>query len=243
MSTTTTMRIVVAVASLLHLLVGSQAYVAISDGLVCDTIPTDPSFEVCAISYQEGPSPAVMEGADNTTVMTYVGNYIHDFLLYASFEGAEGTPQLEVEKQHHVGFNVRVERNGTSNECLVVAVNKNACNSCTYCASSETDGDTYSADCTNLPMGRNVTCESTLNVFFPLTAEALEKEEEEEEEKPVDTPPVDTTTATPAAGGTDQKDDTAASGADQKDDTAASGATARGWAMAALLPTVVSILL
>jgi hypothetical protein len=240
---TTTMRIVVAVASLLHLLVGSQAYVTTSNGLVCDTIPTNPSFEVCAINYQEGPSPAVMEGTDNTTVTTYVGNYIHDFLLYAYFEGADGTPQLEVEKQHHVGFNVRVERNGTSNECLVVAVNKKACNSCTFCATSETDGDTYSADCTNLPMGRNVTCESTLNVFFPLTAEALVKEEEEEEEKPVDTPPVDTT-STPPVDTTATPPPPAAGGADTKDDTSASGAAAaRGWAMAALLPTVVSILL
>jgi hypothetical protein len=187
------MRIFIAV-SLLQLALfpeGSQGFVTISDGLICETITAKnaTSFEVCAISYSEGPSPAV----DDNETLTYIGNYIHDFLVYESFEGAAGTAQLQVDVEHHAGYNVRVERNGTTDECLVVAVNKRVCKSCTFCKSNN-GGDTYSADCTNLRFGRNVSCESATNVFFPLTAEALV---EEDEEVVIVSPPVETTTTTP----------------------------------------------
>jgi hypothetical protein len=202
------MRIFIAV-SLLQLALfpaGSRAFVTISDGLICETITAKnaTSFEVCAISYSEGPSPAV----DANETITYIGNYIHDFLVYESFEGAAGTAQLKVDVEHHAGYNVRVERNGTTDECLVVAVNKRACKSCTFCKNNN-GGDTYSADCTNLRFGRNVTCESATNVLFPLTAEALV----EEEEVVIVSPPVETTTTPPKTTTSDNKSNTVAASA------------------------------
>ncbi len=63
------------------------------------------------------------------------------------------------------------------NDKCAVTIDNEPCASCALC--SEVDFPTYSADCTNLPFGRNVTCEPTqmqtgaaVHLFFPLTADA-----------------------------------------------------------------------
>jgi hypothetical protein len=59
-------------------------------------------------------------------------------------------------------------------KCTVTVIVKDeskVCSSCTICGN-----DLYSADCTGLKHGRNVTCESTGygDVFFPFSKSALE---------------------------------------------------------------------
>jgi hypothetical protein len=61
------------------------------------------------------------------------------------------------------------------NDDCTVKVDDELCNRCVMCTES-----TFSADCTNIPFGREVTCEPTwgglggddANLFFPLTADA-----------------------------------------------------------------------
>jgi hypothetical protein len=71
-------------------------------------------------------------------------------------------------------FLITMERSGEvqgeidRTECEYVAMDGEACSSCSYCGNEK-----FSADCTNLPNGRIVQCESINPVFFPFTSGAL----------------------------------------------------------------------
>lgn len=146
----------------------SHGYISTSDGLLCDTImpKNASSFEVCSIAFFEGPSIVSVEVNDS---VSYEGDYINDYLIYRSFPDAAGTSQSDVAIEYNAGYQIRVERNQTSDECMGVWVNRQNCLSCTFCGN-----ETYSADCTNLQFGRQATCENATQVFFPLTADALQ---------------------------------------------------------------------
>lgn len=54
---------------------------------------------------------------------------------------------------------------GDEKLCTGVTINNQPCQRCVYC-----ENDLFSADCTNIPNGRNVYCESIVPIFYPLSS-------------------------------------------------------------------------
>jgi hypothetical protein len=81
--------------------------------------------------------------------------------------------QYETDDKIKVTWNV----SDGAHTCTGVKINEGKCTSCSICsfaysntASHANDTITdfkISADCTNLPLGRNVTCEDYLPVYYP----------------------------------------------------------------------------
>lgn len=149
-----------------------------TDMVACSNITdseSDTTFEVCAIGGATSPSPAVDE--NGTTV--YLGGYSDSFDIAPGYAEGDRVPgdfvslmTVETSLDDDGNCQVRV--------LLPEAIDFADCDSCTHCdddGGATTLSTLYSADCTNLPNGRSVTCEpSSLgdgDVFFPLTAAAL----------------------------------------------------------------------
>jgi hypothetical protein len=143
----------------------------------CSTLSesSNRTFEVCASWSLQGPSPQMI-GEE----MIYTGGYRNEYKIVTGLkEGADtlSLSESETKKAFSSGILVLVTRDDRDNDKCEVTVsinNKaNVCSSCTFCGK-----DRFSADCSALPNGRNVTCESTgsfgdVDVFFPLTSTAL----------------------------------------------------------------------
>jgi hypothetical protein len=159
----------------------TDAAVALSNEVQCDTLEAEDgsSFDVCYLYSSQTPSPAQFE--NGTTV--YMGPYVN---TYDVLEGVTDGEQVN-NTDDSLLFTIEVGRDSQSNECYVSISpiqTYGQCTSCVYCGD-----DKYTADCTNLPNGRNVTCEASLYaespIFFPLTKEAMSTSDEN------DTPPVE----------------------------------------------------
>jgi len=127
------------------------------------------TFPVCAIGSGTGPSPADL--GNGTTV--YLGGYSDTFQIAAAGAYEEGT---DLPSDFSPVITVTASRDDADVCQISVSFNGTEavdCSSCTYCEGLSF----YSADCTNIEYGREVTCEgSDLTaglIFFPLTAESL----------------------------------------------------------------------
>jgi hypothetical protein len=129
---------------------------------------TGTTFEVCGIYSAFGPSPAQLE--NGTTI--YIGGYSNDYTIVQGLEAGTDTSSGNISASVYPGIEISVFRDDADICGVTVtapgSTDKEACSTCTYCGN-----ETYSADCTNLENGRDVNCESTVSIFFPLTAEAL----------------------------------------------------------------------
>ena len=116
--------------------------------------------EVCATYTAYGPSPAMYP---NGTVV-YVGPTGYDFTYYRDLEDGTDTSKLKKQELHQHSLNFDVSVSWEKGACQV-KIAQMACNSCSICSGeSET---TLSSDCTNIPGGREVTCEKAM-IYYPL---------------------------------------------------------------------------
>lgn len=163
-----------------HLLIASvvlflspstQAAASASSTLDCTPITYDKkTFEACATSEYESPSPAMLT---NGTVV-YLGGYDSIYTFYTGLTSGVVTSTLTqaqlTSHSSNVVVNVRREDSGNCTVNVTVSGVAKSCKFCSYCGV-----DKYTADCTNLDNGRMVNCESTATgtVYFPLNWTAL----------------------------------------------------------------------
>jgi hypothetical protein len=147
--------------------------VAINPIVECSTISTATSapFDVCATWTLYGPSPAEIDGK-----LIYMGGYGTNYKIVTGLkEGVDTTAlsESDLKKAYSKEIGIQVARDDNDNCTVTVNIKgeSKVCSSCMFCGK-----DRYSADCTALKHGRNVTCESTGEgeVFFPLSKSALE---------------------------------------------------------------------
>jgi hypothetical protein len=149
------------------------ASAAINPIVECSTISvaTNAPFDACATWARYGPSPAEIDGK-----LIYMGGYATIYKIVTGLkEGVDTTAlsESDLKKAYSKGIGINVARD--DNDKCTVTVNvkdeSKVCSSCTFCGN-----DRYSADCTALKHGRNVTYESTGEgqVFFPFSKSALE---------------------------------------------------------------------
>jgi len=147
----------------------TNSSVSRSPYVVCNTI-TD--FRVCATGRSTRPAPA--QFGNGTTV--YLGGFSDTFYITSlEFQDLQGqelpTQTISSSDSYYRGVvEISVSRDDNA-VCKSVTVWYNItnttseCASCTYCGDDE-----YSADCTNVPFGRSVTCElanlGNSGVFF-----------------------------------------------------------------------------
>jgi hypothetical protein len=124
-------------------------------------------------SRSDVPSPAVLV-SDVPTSDLSLDEWVRQSVLYQYTLSAIPVDNILPDPSEIV-TTVLVELYG--NDDCTVKVDNELCNRCVLC--SETDFATYTADCTNIPFGREVTCEPAqfqpgqdVNLFFPLTADA-----------------------------------------------------------------------
>jgi hypothetical protein len=147
----------------------TDAAVALSNTVACDTLKAEDgsSFDVCYLYSSETPSPGQLE---NGTVI-YIGQYVNTYDVLDDVSAGDTVNNTD----DILLFTIEVGRDSQSDQCYVSVSpieTFGPCQSCAYCGDEK-----YSADCTNIPNGRNVTCEPSLYaespIFFPLTKEAL----------------------------------------------------------------------
>jgi hypothetical protein len=152
-----------------------EASVAISTIVECSTIADSTNgttFDACATWFAEGPSPAMFPNGS----VVLLGQFRNEYSIVLGLKEGADTFSLSDEEREAAfgnGIIVTVQRESDGNKCEVstkVKGDLNVCNSCSFCGEVA-----YSADCTNLKNGRNVTCEATGtgDVFFPYTSLAL----------------------------------------------------------------------
>jgi len=147
-----------------------HSFVFSTNVLECGIVTVEEgTFPVCAIGSGEGPAPADL--GNGTTV--YLGGYSDTFNIAPAGAYEEGT---ELPSDFSPVITVTASRDDADVCQISVSFNGTEavdCTSCTYCEGLSF----YSADCTNIQDGRQVTCEgSDLAaglIFFPLTAESL----------------------------------------------------------------------
>jgi len=155
---------------LLAFLPSAYSYAYVNPIVECVDIAEDTgtTFEVCGIYEGFGPSPAMLE--NGTTV--YLGGYGTNYTIIQGLEAGTDTTAVNVPAEAYTGIGIYVYRDD-NDACNVTVTLRGSgqedCQACSYCGN-----ETYSADCTNLENGRDVNCESTTSIFFPLTAAALE---------------------------------------------------------------------
>jgi hypothetical protein len=132
----------------------------------CSTISAAPNapFEVCATWTVTGPSLAVID--DKPFYLGGNGNRYN--IVTGLKEGVDTTALSESDLKkaysNEIFIQVHVDDDDKCTVTVIVKDESKVCSSCTICGN-----DLYSADCTGLKHGRNVTCESTGDgdVFFP----------------------------------------------------------------------------
>jgi hypothetical protein len=149
------------------------ASVSLNPIVECSTISTaiNAPFDVCATWTRSGPSPAEIDGK-----LIYMGGYGTNYKIVTGLkEGVDTTAlsESDLKKAYSKEISVLVKRDDDDKCTVTVNVKDESkvCSSCTFCGN-----DRYSADCTGLKHGRNVTCESTGEgeVFFPFSKSGLE---------------------------------------------------------------------
>jgi hypothetical protein len=103
---------------------------------------------------------------ENGTIFQAYKTYFYNYVIYSDQDGGFNP------------FNITIYRSGEKDcttgedrtECDFFGVDDEQCNSCTYCGN-----ETFSADCTNVPFGRKIECESSSTLLFPLTSEVIEQ--------------------------------------------------------------------
>jgi hypothetical protein len=148
---------------------GTDAAAATAPVLDC-TVVSAIKQTVCQTGTFYTPSPASINGV-NILVGSFT--YIYDFWqgLPNGTDTSAGTHNA-----HKTGVQVTVDRVYPTNVCTVTTVANGVtkkCKSCVYC---DPTTESYTADCTNVPYGRNVTCELVSPVFYPFskTPQAIE---------------------------------------------------------------------
>jgi hypothetical protein len=132
---------------------------------------TETIRELCYVEGGTTPSPVLLE---NGTMFYRGGGYTSDFYFqrHNDSNSTLGT---------HTGLLIRVAWEDEGGSPCQVLLNGQSCSSCTMCSSNATAPpldslfspnsfftQVFSADCTNLDQGRNVTCEPIRPIFFPL---------------------------------------------------------------------------
>jgi len=131
----------------LHYFLGVDASVGIIPSGTCDKAyeHSDGSIEkICFSGNVFGPSPASFE--NGTTV--YLGDWGTNYKFEGKYEGLEVSVSWD-------------------KKCAV-AINGEACRSCSVCKAGSQSEASLSTDCTNIRQGRKVTCEPVEPLFFPL---------------------------------------------------------------------------
>jgi hypothetical protein len=149
-----------------------NAAASLSPIVECSSIkvPPNTTFQACATTYLETPSPASIGGET-----TLVGGYLYQYTIVTGLKKGTDTSTLwkiDLDKAKANGIVVEVKLDD-DNKCKVsidVKDKSTACKSCKPCGNEK-----FTADCTNVPNGRVATCESTATgrVYFPLVRAAL----------------------------------------------------------------------
>jgi hypothetical protein len=120
------------------------------------------SQRVCATYEGFGPSPADINGT-----IIYEGPTGYSFEFYKGLPNGTFSYNVTDSSKYLLDYTVGVQwENGTCQ----VKVNETQCTSCSVCVAStngDLTGEKLTSDCTNIPHGRVVNCESAY-IYFPL---------------------------------------------------------------------------
>ncbi len=152
------------ISSLFLLLTVPMANAYINMGVSCADFVVEGGAveEVCAYHEEQGPSIATMEDGE----VEYIGDYVDTFnilQLSDNMTQADFDTMTTNYTSFMTGLVVEVTRFTTQEGCQVT-VDGTMCEECVVCGANSTD---ISVDCTTVPEGRMVECESVDAVFFP----------------------------------------------------------------------------
>lgn len=148
-----------------------QAAAWMSSIVDCSTISNsrNGTFQVCSTGSFTSPSPAVIDGET-----FYLGGYSYNYDIVRGLKEGTETFSLSdkaLEKAYNNGIVIGVvlDDNEKCSVTITVKEKSTVCSSCRYCGD-----ETFSSNCTNVPKGRVVNCESTAlgEVYFPMKGAA-----------------------------------------------------------------------
>ena len=161
-----------------------EAWVALDPTVKCQPSSPDICIGEMALS---GPSPFINCPEDFTDESEceggYMGGWTWDFHFVEGLDEGSPTEALSEEEraEHFIGPEVFITLDDDQSTCSVSLLGA-PCSSCVVCNFAESQ---ISADCTNLPFGGIVECETPGPMFYPLddTDSAGNPEEGEDNEK------------------------------------------------------------
>lgn len=182
-----------------------SAAVTLSSIVECSELldDTGTTFQACATTYTEIPSPAF---AGNETIT--VGQTVYEYNIVEGLSPGVDVNSISEEeltsaKSKKIVISVLVEQDNTCTVTVSVLGTPELCLACSPCGD-----ETFTVECSNVVNGRDVDCESTAlgNVYFPLSADALGDDSDSassnpEESSAVPTSVLPSTTARPSPTG------------------------------------------